>query len=471
MLKKAKKPILISLVLIISLALVAIIVLFSYQRAYAGKIYNNVYFGNVNLSGKTKIQAEYLLKSNIAALLNKEIELSVNDKTVNAKLADTGLSFDLNRVAEQGYEIGRAGSFYRNLELSAQTLYKKFNLSVAPKIDNVKYKNFVDIAVAQLNASPQDATLAVQDGNIVFQDSATGLAVKTDTLASAIIGLTGTNENKIKLAAVVAQPKISSANFEVAKQQATDLLNKKYVFTYLNKSYSPTKTQVGVWIEFINSGGQMVAQFNNSNIKAYLNTIAKNFEVSSLVRKINADTGEIIDAGRDGQTLNKDAAVSTLIGQLGSSAVTVAMVTTAIPAKEVKIVPNQGLVLGRFDGKYIDVNLTTQTLCRIEGQNLIDCSTVSTGKPSMSTPTGTFAIMTKNSRAWSTSAGLWMPWFQMFKAGGYGFHELPEWPNGAKEGADHLGVPVSHGCIRLGVGPAETLFNWTDIGTQVYIHK
>ena len=58
-----------------------------------------------------------------------------------------------------------------------------------------------------------------------------------------------------------------------------------------------------------------------------------------------------------------------------------------------------------------------------------------------------------------------------FSGRGHGIHELPEWPNGAKEGEGHLGTPVSYGCIRLGVGDAEFAYNWADIGTPVYIHQ
>jgi lipoprotein-anchoring transpeptidase ErfK/SrfK len=54
--------------------------------------------------------------------------------------------------------------------------------------------------------------------------------------------------------------------------------------------------------------------------------------------------------------------------------------------------------------------------------------------------------------------------------GKYGLHELPEWPNGYKEGASHLGIPVSHGCVRLGVGAAVRVFNWVEIGTPVVIY-
>jgi len=50
-------------------------------------------------------------------------------------------------------------------------------------------------------------------------------------------------------------------------------------------------------------------------------------------------------------------------------------------------------------------------------------------------------------------------------------HELPYWPNGYREGENHLGVKVSHGCVRLGIGPAKYVFDWAEIGTPVYVHK
>jgi lipoprotein-anchoring transpeptidase ErfK/SrfK len=87
----------------------------------------------------------------------------------------------------------------------------------------------------------------------------------------------------------------------------------------------------------------------------------------------------------------------------------------------------------------------------------------------MPTPSGTRYRESKHPKAWSAKYGLYMPWWQSM-GGGYGIHELPEWPGGYKEGESHLGTPVSHGCVRLGVGPAETVYNWTEIGTPVYIH-
>ena len=93
---------------------------------------------------------------------------------------------------------------------------------------------------------------------------------------------------------------------------------------------------------------------------------------------------------------------------------------------------------------------------------------ISAGKASTPTPTGNFKIINKSPKAWS-SYGLWMPYWMGLGTGKFGFHELPIWPNGFREGENHLGVAVSHGCIRLGIGPAEYLYNWADIGTAVLI--
>lgn len=125
-----------------------------------------------------------------------------------------------------------------------------------------------------------------------------------------------------------------------------------------------------------------------------------------------------------------------------------------------------------MEGKYIDINVKSQIITIFENGKLLDTYLISTGKASMPTSQGTFHIANKTPRAWSKKYGLFMPfWMAVASDGSFGIHELPEWPGGYKEGQFHLGIPVSHGCIRLGVGPAERVYNWTEIGTLVVIHE
>ena len=124
------------------------------------------------------------------------------------------------------------------------------------------------------------------------------------------------------------------------------------------------------------------------------------------------------------------------------------------------------------EGKYIDINLKSQIMTIFENGKMLDAYLISSGKPGMPTPQGAFHIANKSPRAWSKKYGLFMPyWMALVSSGDFGIHELPEWPGGFKEGQAHLGIPVSHGCVRLGVGPAEIVYHWAEIGTPVIIHE
>lgn len=123
------------------------------------------------------------------------------------------------------------------------------------------------------------------------------------------------------------------------------------------------------------------------------------------------------------------------------------------------------------DKSYIDVNLKQQVMVLFENGKSVDAYLISSGKKGMDTPVGTFRIYNKAPRVWSKKYALFMPyWMAILPLGEVGIHELPEWPGGYKEGANHLGTPVSHGCVRLGVGPAKRVYEWAQVGTTVIVH-
>lgn len=119
--------------------------------------------------------------------------------------------------------------------------------------------------------------------------------------------------------------------------------------------------------------------------------------------------------------------------------------------------------------KLIEIETKTQNLNFYFNSIKLFSYKVSTGKNN-STPKGEFKIQSKHPKAWSGLAKLWMPHWMAFTANGkYGIHELPVWPGGKREGENHLGTPVSSGCVRLGIGSAKHVYEWTDVGTKVII--
>lgn len=118
----------------------------------------------------------------------------------------------------------------------------------------------------------------------------------------------------------------------------------------------------------------------------------------------------------------------------------------------------------------LNINLAKQTLDYLVNGFVWRSFSVSTGKASTPTPRGTFVVLNKIDRAWSRTYGLWMPYWLGLSSPGIGIHELPVWPSGYREGENHLGTPVSHGCIRLGLDSAAYIYAHTERGAKVIIY-
>lgn len=131
---------------------------------------------------------------------------------------------------------------------------------------------------------------------------------------------------------------------------------------------------------------------------------------------------------------------------------------------------------GTPNSKRIVVDISEQRMRLYEDNQLVATHVVSTGKWSMPTPIGSFSIKNKMTTAYSRRYALYMDNWMAFTAdGAYGIHSLPYWKlkNGGVyyEGVAHLGIRVSHGCIRLSPKESAEVFKWASVGTSVTVKE
>lgn len=116
------------------------------------------------------------------------------------------------------------------------------------------------------------------------------------------------------------------------------------------------------------------------------------------------------------------------------------------------------------DGRrWIQINLSNQTLTAWQGDVVVLQTTVSTGKASTPTVTGDFAIYTKYDTQHMTGDDYdlpGVPWVMYFYRD-YAIH-------GAYWHAN-FGTPTSHGCVNMRIPEAEALYQWAAEGTEVVV--
>jgi lipoprotein-anchoring transpeptidase ErfK/SrfK len=123
---------------------------------------------------------------------------------------------------------------------------------------------------------------------------------------------------------------------------------------------------------------------------------------------------------------------------------------------------------GKRGQKWIDVNLTKQTLMLYEGEQPVYATLISSGEAGLEDPKhttatkrGIFRIHTKHVTATMSSDEVGeefelrdVPYVQYFDKEGYALHGA-YWH-------DRFGIPKSHGCINLAPEDARRIFSWTE---------
>ena len=107
-------------------------------------------------------------------------------------------------------------------------------------------------------------------------------------------------------------------------------------------------------------------------------------------------------------------------------------------------------------GRHIEGDLSRQVIALISGGKAQRIYHTSSGKPSTPTVIGSFKVYLKtpgtNAKGMVDSA---------YFIRGYATHGYPSVPV----------YPASHGCLRLPIPDARTVFNWITIGTPVDVYR
>ncbi len=126
--------------------------------------------------------------------------------------------------------------------------------------------------------------------------------------------------------------------------------------------------------------------------------------------------------------------------------------------------PTSSSISAPTSGKWIDINVATQSLVAYEGQRAVYWATVSTGLARTPTVKGRFRIYSKYRSTTMSGPGYRytnVPYVMFFHRG-YSMHGC-YWHN-------NFGQLMSHGCVNMRISDAEWVYNWAPVGTLVVVH-
>lgn len=455
----------------------ALILAFVGLMAYASIGYNDKALPGTtllgkNVSGFTAERALEYFSQNPPSVVGT-IKLKVNGESVSASANDLGISIDINQSVDRAVNYERTKKSIIN-PAGLTTLFGEKN-TIAPifVIDEAVFKQKVTDYTKDFEKAPVNASIVVENNQVVVKSETPGAKIDTGNAAQTLLTyLPSGRIPVIDLKLVEVPADVAAADISAAKDYLAAHLPSS--ITILNGGTKIATMDVASMVGILNQTDLQKSKISidQTALNSWVSKkIASKVNVAAKPIKISAIDGATLDQGRVGKTVDQKklaADIASVITNNTPGAQIQVSVADVQPNTE-QVYP--GYTPGKYPGHYIEINLAQQMLYLFDGSNLVASYQVSSGKWSMPTPSGEFSVLNKSPRAYSVKYGLYMPYWMGFTNQGHGIHELPEWPSGAKEGESHLGTPVSHGCVRLGVGPAQAAYDFAPIGTPVYVHR
>ncbi|MHB8393313.1 MAG: L,D-transpeptidase [Candidatus Dormibacteria bacterium] len=133
-----------------------------------------------------------------------------------------------------------------------------------------------------------------------------------------------------------------------------------------------------------------------------------------------------------------------------------------------------------ISGKSILISLSLQEMVFYDNGCEVQATPVTTGRPLLRTPTGTFSIFDKQSpyvfiSPWPPGSPFWYPtspvnYVMEFAQGGYYIHDAPWEPTSEYgPGSQNIIPAASHGCVQTPGVVMAWAYSWTPMGTPVVI--
>lgn len=438
---------------------------------YDGRIMPGVVVAGRDLSGLTLAQARAVVQKLAASY---RLKLNVAGQHYEASAVDLGVAFDPEATVESAYAVGRGGWL--------PPLHSD-PISLSYHLNRSQLNAFASSVADKVGTPPVDAGVVVKNGQVTTVPEKSGWSIDR-------VGLERLVEDDVSAVdgdALALQPREQLADIQVKSlgptiDEAKHLMATPIVLTYKDQTFTPTPADIGQWLAFQKQPDglafKLVPQVDTAKLKNYIQNLANQLDVSPINEKDTIENGvkKVEQPGVNGTAIDQDpitAAVAEAVAQ--EKPLTYAIVDHSVAYKTI----STNLVSLDL-GRYIEVNLTKQHLWVWQDHNVIYDSPITSGATGagLGTVTGLFSIYYKTTNThlvgyqygynYDVPVKYWMPFYE-----GYGLHDA-SWRNGNfGETSGPLGYwyDGSHGCVNLPDATAAFIYNWSTVGTPVWVHN
>lgn len=353
--------------------------------------------------------------------------------------------------------------------------------SLAIEIERAAVRRAVADLAPQVRRGTQSAAYEYDDRARAFVVSAPAVEGRQldieKTVGAVVATLDRPGERVVAPVADRWRPGLTSEDIAAASRKAArSYLAGPLTFTWEGQRWTLTPPELANWLTILpglNPADGPRVVFDEAALTAYLTGLKGQIDQPAVDAGYTMDEGtdfyRVTSPSRVGRALDSGAALKSALAALSGKGTGR---TLALPVGETKPRVSEADVAAMVPERWIDADLTTQTMRAMVGKRAIYTATISSGKKNWETPTGTFHIIYRVENETMTSESIGAEenyrlenvlYTQYFTDEGHALH-YSWWKT-----PESFGTPTSHGCLSETLKDAEYFWNFATVGTRVTI--
>ncbi len=450
------------------------------QASFAGRILPRTSVAGARLSGGNPAVVSQIINDQKTLLAVTKIPIALQNSKQSILATDLGIT--VSSPSDVSDFIGSTDRLAWLRPGYWQQFFRSKTIPLTFSLTDAQLAMLLESKFSTVEA-PQDATLTVNNGTLTVVPDQPGVTIDIASFKKSVTEFieSGSMTTVGLLVRSQTPATITATAAGTVKDEITQALH-PVILTGNNKSFTISVADQYNFLAYSTDGGALKWQITEDKLTTFLQTtVAKKLNIKAVQQVIENSSGRMITQGVNGSAVDVATLEPTVFQALGAP--TAPATTIVVPFKTVafnEVHINPSYTLNLFPGLYLDVSLSTQQITIINADTLIGQYGISSGGWKTPTPIGTFYIFNKIKEAYSPDFKLWMPDWNGLASNsdgtgylGYGIHAVVCWDKACtnREGADHIGHPVSHGCIRVSDDGIGYIYDQVPIGTPVVIHS
>ena len=229
-----------------------------FNLIYLNKILPRTFIGGINLGGKTKSEAEKILKDRISNSTNSEIKLtsmpeSANDKSWTLSSNDINLIYSATDSAAEAYNIGRTGNLGKIALEELKAAFSSNKLPLSFSYNNSSLTEKILNISNTVNVVEYDATIIINDDlSLKVEAEKSGQTLSYETTKEDILETFGNFKQSANISLQIqeVEPKVTAANTVDAMTQTEKILKNNLELKSPKGSYKLEPKDIARFLQF-----------------------------------------------------------------------------------------------------------------------------------------------------------------------------------------------------------------------------